>query len=97
MDNYHVFCASCRKTEERRTTVRESDNDMHSARFNNCIVVDIYTRVMLSIYVKLKEKFGESSSFGGFEGFKCSHLIVSLIRIITASPQLLSTLSYLPL
>lgn len=27
MDDYHLFCASCRKTEKRQTTVRESDNN----------------------------------------------------------------------
>lgn len=28
MDDYHLFCASCRKTGKKQTTVRESDNDM---------------------------------------------------------------------
>lgn len=28
MDDYHLFCASCRKTGERQAMVRESGNDM---------------------------------------------------------------------
>lgn len=98
MDDYHLFCASCRKTEKRQTTVRESDN-MSLNTFLHVYICTVSTLLFQNVAIFMNSNDDMSNFEKSFHNlhhhyvgcFMDSHfLIVSLIRI--ASPRLLWTL-----